>query len=98
MKRTLNKPRSKPTKVVVPDARLIRECVRYAQAAGAEGAGFGVDPTGDSTYAAAASDTFLRAAEDALRYVSMAAPKTPAGLLAKVRLIPMVLGLRLLVV
>jgi len=95
MKRARKKPAAKAkakAKAGGRDARLIRECVRYAQAAASEGAGFGVDPTGGNDFAGAASDAYLRVAEDALRFVSKTAPETPAGLLAKVRLVPMVLN------
>ena len=73
------------------DARLISECVVYAQEIGAYHAGFKADPDGSSKNAAGLGDLRYQRAQQALTKIATMKARTPTGLDAKARILPMVI-------
>ena len=73
------------------DEHLINECVVYAQGVAAFHAGFGADPDGWSKHAEGLGNPHYDRARQALRKIATMKARTPAGLDAKARIIPVVL-------
>jgi hypothetical protein len=75
----------------ISDARLIKECVIYAQEIAAFHAGFTADPDGSSKHAAGLGDRHERRAQQALAKIAAMKASTPEGLQAKARILPVVI-------
>jgi hypothetical protein len=73
------------------DARLINECVVYAQGIAAFHAGFGADPDGGSKHAEGLGNPHYERARQALMKIATMKARTPAGLDAKARILPVVI-------
>jgi hypothetical protein len=74
------------------DKALINHCVIYAQSIAAGNAGYAADPDGSCKYAAALDDRHRKRAESALARITNTTPATAAGLQAKARIAPLMLG------
>jgi hypothetical protein len=85
------KAKRSPDKATASDARLISECVVYAQEIGAYDAGFKADPDGSSKNAANLGDQHLVRARQALAKIATMKASTPTGLQAKARVLPLVI-------
>ena len=70
------------------DARIIRECVAYAQAMGAAAAGFRADPDCDNKFAGPTSVRLYDSAHASLEKLTKLKAVTPEALQAKARIVP----------
>lgn len=73
------------------DHKLIRECIRYAQAVGAFEAGFKADPTGDSEFAGPAGNDYIASYNASLKVIARLSATTMEGVAAKSRIVPLVI-------
>jgi hypothetical protein len=91
-RRTMASRKTTPRKSVKPSAEdvIIRECVIYAQALAAHGAGFKADPDGNNDYAAALGRAHYDLAQRTLGKITAMPAVTPSGLQAKARILPLV--------
>jgi hypothetical protein len=84
---------ARPAKKRSPsDKALINECVIYAQAKAAEEAGFKADPDDDAAHAALLADRHIMRAMMVLDKITKTPATTAAGLQAKARIVPIVVG------
>jgi hypothetical protein len=73
------------------DARLISECVIYAQEIAAFHAGFMADSDGNKDHAAGLGDRHQQRAQQALTKIATMKATTPTALDAKARILPVVI-------
>ena len=89
--KTTPKPQSK-RKPADPDARIIAAAVRFAQCMAGFAAGFTADPDGDCKYAGPERGSSLwREAEAALAFLGKHSARSPEGLSAKARIVPVII-------
>lgn len=91
VKLKIRKSRTRPGDSRSPDARLIAECVIYAQSVAAWAAGFEADPDGDCVHANKLGADARARAGVALKAIPKMKATTASGLLAKARIVPTII-------